>query len=62
VGIAPGSPAARAGFEPGDVLIELDGAVADDVRRLQRALDRTRRAVLARVWRRGTLLYLALIP
>ena len=56
VGVEPGSPAAQAGVQAGDLLVGLDGLPVDSVDRLHQLLDASRigREVLLMVLRPGT--------
>lgn len=52
--VAPSTPAARAGLQAGDVIVEANGSAVDDVRSLRRAVSRAReRTVELEVIRKG---------
>ncbi|MCB9947285.1 MAG: DegQ family serine endoprotease [Rhodospirillaceae bacterium] len=53
--VTPDGPAADAGIEPGDVILEFDGQAVPEMRRLPRLVADTEvdKRVLVRVWRRG---------
>jgi S1-C subfamily serine protease len=62
--VLPGGPAQRAGLEPGDLLLALDGEAVTGVDRLHRLLtaERAGRAVEIRLLRRGKQRAVSLIP
>jgi len=60
VDVVPGSPAARAGLEPGDVLIAINRTPVASIRDVDRALEQRSRAIALRIWRSGQLLLLVL--
>jgi S1-C subfamily serine protease len=64
VDVMPGSPAARAGFRSGDLLLALDGAVIETVGDLQRSMVEAviARPVTVRVLRAGDVLDLIVEP
>ena len=60
VGVTRGSPAARAGLRPGDVLLEVNRMKVDSVASLKRAYQRSKRKVLVLLHRRGSTMFLVL--
>jgi S1-C subfamily serine protease len=60
----PGSPAARAGIQPGDVILAIDGQPTADVRALQRRMlaDSIGEPVTLHIWRNGTALDIIVRP
>jgi S1-C subfamily serine protease len=64
--VEPGSPAARAGFRDGDIVVGIDGTAIDSVDALHQALDRHRigRESVVKVFRDGALkpMYLMVTP
>ncbi|WP_372890336.1 Do family serine endopeptidase [Rhodosalinus sp.] len=62
-GVAPGSPAAAAGLQQGDVIATANGDTVDDVRALRDAAaeaEESERPLLLRVFRNGSFSFLAL--
>ena len=51
--VAPGSPAARAGLEPGDVITAVNLRPVKRIRDIDRALEEAGRAVALKIWRDG---------
>ncbi|HEX8201739.1 MAG TPA: trypsin-like peptidase domain-containing protein, partial [Isosphaeraceae bacterium] len=64
VGVEPGGPAERAGLEPGDILVGIDGHPVRGIDDLQRLLteDRVGRRLPVRVLRRPEVLDLHVVP
>ena len=64
VEVQPGSPAAIAGLQTGDVIVTLDGLAIEGIDDLLRVLDAERigREVAVRVLRRGTMEAVTLVP
>jgi S1-C subfamily serine protease len=64
VQVVSGSPAARAGIRPEDLIVEVDGAPLEEAGDLQRLMDAGAigRAMTARVYRNGTLSEIAVVP
>ncbi len=64
VQVVPGSPAATAGLQPEDIVVEVDGVTVTDVGSLQRTLaaDRIGRRLTVRAVRGGRLIDLAVVP
>src|SRR5436190_15341575 len=64
VEVVEGSPAARAGLRPEDLIIEVDGTPMSDVGELQRLMvaERIGRPLEARVARGGRTLSLRIVP
>jgi serine protease Do len=64
VEVVEGSPAARAGLRPEDLIVEVDGAPVSDASDMQRLMvdDMIGRQVRARVVREGRLIELRLVP
>jgi S1-C subfamily serine protease len=62
--VLPGKPAARAGLQDGDILVELDGAPTPDVDAIHKKLDAGSigRKLQARVLRRGRAVEVTLAP
>lgn len=58
--VAPGSPAARGGLRPGDVILEVNRSRVDDVEQLRRLYAQGREQVLIRVYREGSASYMIL--
>ena len=59
-----GSPAARAGLRPEDLIVEVDGVPLSDVGDLQRLMvaERIGRSLATRVYRDGRTTELTLVP
>ncbi|MES1941434.1 periplasmic serine protease, Do/DeqQ family protein [Salinisphaera sp. T5B8] len=55
-------PGARAGIEPGDIVLAVGSRHVEDAASLRKALDKADGAVALLVWRDGTRLYLAMRP
>ena len=51
--VAPGSPAARAGLERGDVITAVNLKPVKRIRDIDRALEEAGRAVALKIWRDG---------
>jgi serine protease Do len=64
VEVVEGSPAARSGLRPEDVIVEVDGVPLADVGDLQRLMvaERIGRSLPARVYREGRTLELGIVP
>jgi serine protease Do len=64
VEVVDGSPAARAGLRPEDLIIEVDGVALSDVGDLQRLMvaERIGRSLSTRVYRDGRTVELSLVP
>jgi serine protease Do len=60
--VAPGSPAAEAGLEPGDVILQVDKREVDEPRDVLRRLEGRKDAVAILVWRKGDTFYSVLKP
>jgi serine protease Do len=60
VAIQPGSPAARAGLRPGDVIVEVNRASVDDPAAAVERLDEAEGDILLRVVRRGASIFLVI--
>jgi serine protease Do len=58
--VSPGSPAARAGLRPGDVVLELNRKPVKSAGQLTRGYKATRGKVLLLIYRRGSTMYLML--
>ncbi|MBC7140665.1 MAG: PDZ domain-containing protein, partial [Rhodobacteraceae bacterium] len=58
--VAPGSRAARAGLEPGDVITAVNRRPVDTIRDIDRALENAPGAVALTVWRDGRTLLVIL--
>jgi len=58
--VAPGSPAASLGFQPGDVVVEINGARVDTTRALERLMGERARTWQLVIDRNGELMRLAL--
>ncbi len=61
--VTPQGPAAAAGIEPGDVVLEFDGQDVPEMRRLPRLVADTEvgKEVLVSIWRRGELLEISVV-
>jgi serine protease Do len=64
VEVVDGSPAARAGLRPEDLIVEVDGVALGDVSDLQRLMvsERIGRGLASRVYRDGSTIELTLVP
>jgi S1-C subfamily serine protease len=64
VEVVEGSPAARAGLRPEDLIVEVDGVALSDVGDLQRLMvgERIDRSLATRVYRDGSTRELNLVP
>ncbi len=58
IDVARGSPAARFGLRPEDVILTVNKMPVQTVEDLDRAIAQSRRAVAMTIWRHGALLYL----
>ncbi len=58
IDVARGSPAARFGLRPEDVILTVNKMPVQTVQDLDRAVAQSRRAVAMTIWRHGSLLYL----
>jgi serine protease Do len=55
--VQPGSPAARAGIQPGDVILEVNRATIDSVSRFNQSFAAARGQVLLLIYRRGSTVF-----
>lgn len=60
--VAPGSPAAKAGLERGDVILQVDEQEVSKPRDVLRRLEQKKPAVAVLVWRVGDTFYSVLKP
>jgi serine protease Do len=60
--VAEDSPAAEAGLEPGDVILQVDNEDVVSPREALRRLEATKEAVALLVWRKGDTFYRVLKP
>jgi serine protease Do len=60
--VEPGSPAARAGLESGDIILQVDNQEVSSPRDVQRRLEQKKEAVAVLAWRRGDTFYVVLKP
>jgi serine protease Do len=62
--VQPGSPAARAGLRPGDLVVEVDGSPVDSSRAFRRAVEGADagQGLLMRIERNGTSRFIVITP
>jgi serine protease Do len=60
--VAAGTPAARAGLESGDIILQVDNQEVNSPRDVQRRLEQKKGAVAVLAWRRGDTFYVVLKP
>jgi serine protease Do len=60
--VAPGSPAAEAGLDRGDVILQVDEQEVSKPRDFLRRLEQKKQAVAILVWRQGGTSYSVLKP